>query len=92
MALVLGTDADVFICLGKEYTSVTGERVSASPEDEKTLVDNAKWFDRNLVATHNGKVEPVPVMILEGGLEAIPDALDQLKEGSVSAQKIVVRL
>ena len=37
-------------------------------------------------------VKPNPIKLWEGGLEAIPDGLQYMREGKVSAEKIVYRL
>lgn len=39
-----------------------------------------------------GLVKPLPVKLWEGGLSAIPDGLQYMREGKVSAEKIVYRV
>ena len=40
----------------------------------------------------DGAVKPLPIKLWEGGLDAIPDGLQYMREGKVSAQKIVYRV
>ena len=40
----------------------------------------------------DGAIKPLPVKLWEGGLNAIPDGLQYMREGRVSAEKIVYRL
>ena len=39
-----------------------------------------------------GLVKPLPVKLWEGGLSAVPDGLQYMREGKVSAEKIVYRV
>ena len=39
-----------------------------------------------------GSVKPLPIKLWEGGLEAIPDGLQYMREGKVSAEKIVYKV
>jgi hypothetical protein len=40
----------------------------------------------------NGKIKTNPVKLWSGGLSAIPDGLEHLRQGKVSAEKIVYKL
>ena len=38
------------------------------------------------------KIKPLPIKLWEGGLAAVPDGLQYMREGKVSAEKIVYRV
>ena len=40
----------------------------------------------------DGALKPLPVKVWDGGLAAVPDGLQYLREGKVSAEKIVYRV
>ena len=40
----------------------------------------------------DGAIKPLPIKLWEGGLAAIPDGLQFMREGKVSAEKIVYRI
>ena len=40
----------------------------------------------------DGAVKPLPIKLWEGGLAAVPDGLQYMREGKVSAEKIVYRV
>ena len=40
----------------------------------------------------DGAVKPLPIKLWEGGLQGVPDGLQYMREGKVSAEKIVYRI
>lgn len=40
----------------------------------------------------DGAIKPLPIKLWEGGLGAVPDGLQYMREGKVSAEKIVYRV
>ena len=78
--------------LGREYTYRTGERFEAIPEDRAWFADIARWSKAFLASTEDGKVDPLTFKVWEGGLAAIPDGLDYLRESHANAEKIVFRV
>ncbi len=40
----------------------------------------------------DGAVKPIPIKLWDGGLEAVPSGLQYMREGKVSAEKIVYRV
>ena len=40
----------------------------------------------------DGLVKPLPIRLWEGGFAAVPDGLQYMREGKVSAEKIVYRV
>lgn len=40
----------------------------------------------------DGAVKPLQIKLWEGGLAAVPDGLQYMREGKVSAEKIVYRV
>ena len=85
-------DVDTYSLLGKEYAFNTGENFAAVPEDRAWFADIARRSKDFLAPTKDGKVDPLPFKVWEGGLTAIPDGLDYLKENYVSHEKIVFRV
>lgn len=39
-----------------------------------------------------GQIKPLPIKFFEGGLAAIPEGFQYMREGKVSAEKIVYRI
>ena len=40
----------------------------------------------------DGAVKPLPIKLWEGGLQGVPDGLQYMREGKVSAEKLVYRV
>ena len=59
------------------------------PEDRAKLVEFLKKVP-GLVK--EGKIKPLPIKFWEGGLDSIPAGLQYMREGKVSAEKIVYRI
>lgn len=60
-----------------------------STEDREQIVQFIKQLPPLVT---NGEIKPLPIKLWEGGLEAIPDGLQYLRDGKASAQKVVYRL
>lgn len=64
-------------------------QLPAAPEDRAHMVA----FLRKLTQlVRDGAVKPLPTKLWEGGLEAIHAGLQYMREGKVSAEKIVYRV
>ncbi|KAI0748415.1 GroES-like protein [Daedaleopsis nitida] len=79
----------IYSSLGRAYTYRTGQHAPAMPEDRAHMV---KFLRKLPKLVQDGKIKPLPIKLWEGGLDAIPDGLQYMKEGRVSAEKIVYRL
>ncbi|TBU35546.1 GroES-like protein [Dichomitus squalens] len=79
----------IYSALGRAYTYATGQHASAVPEDRAQIVEFLKKVP-GLVK--DGQIKPLPIKLWEGGLGSIPAGLQYMKEGKVSAEKIVYRI
>lgn len=52
----------------------------------------AEFLKKLPTLAKEGAIKPLPIKLWEGGLTAIPDGLQYMREGKVSAEKIVYRL
>ncbi len=59
------------------------------PEDRAQIVQFLKKVPE---LVKDGKIRPLPIKLWEGGLSSIPAGLQYMKEGKVSAEKIVYRI
>ncbi len=91
LALLNGlcTDTLIYTSLGREFTYATGQHWPAVPEDKEHMVQFLKKVPQ---LVKEGKIKPLPVKLWEGGLAAIPEGFKYMKEGQVSAVKIVYRV
>ncbi len=60
-----------------------------APSDKAQLVAFCENMPR---LVEQGRLKPNLLKVWEGGLAAIPDGLQYMKEGKLSAEKIVYRL
>ena len=88
-ALYFCTDTIIYSALGRAYTYATGQEGPAVPEDREHMV---RFLRKVPELVREGKLKPLPVKLWKGGLHAIPEGLRYMKEGRVSAEKIVYRL
>ncbi|CAE6477090.1 unnamed protein product [Rhizoctonia solani] len=58
----------------------------ASPEDKARM---AAWMPKLEELVTNGQIKPNPVKLWPGGLEAVNEGFQYMREGKVSAEKIV---
>ena len=79
----------LYTALGREFVWREGVVVARSVEDYK---HHAGFLKKMPQLVQAGIVKPLPVKLWEGGLNAIPDGLQWMREGNVSAQKIVYRV
>lgn len=64
-------------------------QVPAVPEDRVHMVAFLKKLPQ---LVRDGALRPIPIKVWEGGLEGIQGGLQYMREGKVSAEKIVYRL
>ncbi|KAI0723808.1 GroES-like protein [Cerioporus squamosus] len=79
----------IYTSLGRAFTYATGQHTPAVPEDRAHM---AQFLKKVPQLVGEGKIKPLPVKLWEGGLAAIPDGFQYMKEGKVSAVKIVYRV
>ncbi|RDX46932.1 GroES-like protein [Lentinus brumalis] len=79
----------IYTSLGREFTYATGQHWPAVPVDKEHMAQFLKKVPR---LVKEGKIKPLPVKLWEGGLAAIPEGFQYMKEGKVSAVKIVYRV
>ncbi|KAH9931719.1 GroES-like protein [Epithele typhae] len=78
----------LYTALGRDWT--WGDKAwSAVPEDREEM---ARFLEVLPELVGEGGIRPLPVKMWEGGLDAIPDGLDYLKEGKASGEKVVFRI
>ena len=77
----------IYTTLGRSFN--LGRVWPVSEEDHAHMAQFLKKTPELIVS---GKIKPNPVKLWEGGLDAIPDGLQYMKEGKVSAEKIVYRI
>jgi len=78
----------IYTSLGRSF-SMLGQEYPVIPEDRAHMVAFLKKVPE-LVRTK--KISPNKTKVWEGGLQAVPDGLQYMREGKVSAEKIVYRL
>lgn len=59
------------------------------PDDREQM---ASFLKKVPQLVKDGVVKPPAIKLWQGGLEAIPDGLQYMREGKVSAEKIVYRV
>lgn len=59
------------------------------PDDREQM---ARFLRKVPQLVMDGVVKPPAIKLWKGGLEAIPDGLQYMREGKVSAEKIVYRV
>ena len=79
----------MYWALGRAFSFGPGAEHPVRPEDRAHMVHFLKKVP-GLVK--DGLVKPLPVKLWEGGLAAIPDGLQYMREGKVSAEKIVYKV
>ncbi|KAG9010810.1 hypothetical protein FRB94_009717 [Tulasnella sp. JGI-2019a] len=71
-------------------TSLTWVSTGIDPSHPESFSKMSDWYRR--VPGYVSELNIMPIKIWEGGLDAIPEALEYMKAGKVSAQKIVVNV
>ena len=77
----------IYTALGRDFT--LGSFFPASKEDRAQI---AEFLTKVPELVKAGTLKPNPVKLWEGGLEGIEAGLRYMKEGKVSAEKIVYKL
>ena len=62
------------------------------PRVEEDYTHHVESLKKVTQLVQDGVIKSLPIKLWEGGLEAIPDGLQFMKEGKVSGQKIVYRV
>ena len=78
----------LYTALGREFTRGSNTW-PASPEDRAQI---AAFLPKLPQLVAERKIIPNKIRFWEGGLDAIPEGLQYLKEGKASAEKIVFTL
>ncbi|KAI0748384.1 GroES-like protein [Daedaleopsis nitida] len=79
----------VYTALGRAFTFGSGAHYAVSDEDRTHMAAFLKKLPK---LVQDGAVKPLPIKLWEGGLAAVPDGLQHMREGKVSAEKIVYRV
>ncbi|KAM5538077.1 hypothetical protein V8D89_008274 [Ganoderma adspersum] len=79
----------LYTALGREFEWRGVMVIPRFEEDLKHHVEALKKVPQLIL---DGVVKPLPIKLWEGGLEAIADGLQWMREGKVSGQKIVYRI
>ncbi|KAH9938113.1 chaperonin 10-like protein [Fomitopsis serialis] len=84
----------IYTALGRELYTPPGEvnlygNWPASPEDHAHM---AQFLSKTPELVASGKVQPNPVKLLEGGLNAVSEGLQYLRDGKNSGEKLVYRV
>ncbi|KAI0362627.1 GroES-like protein [Trametes cingulata] len=79
----------IYTALGRAFTFNPGQHFDVAPEDRAQIVEFLKKVPQ---LVKDGAIKPAAVKLWEGGLAAIPDGLQYMREGKVSAEKIVYRV
>jgi len=78
----------IYTALGRAFTLGGNHR----PVSEEDTAHMASFLRKLPALVKEGKVKPNPIKLWKGGLTAIPDGLQYMREGKVSAEKIVYRV
>ncbi len=82
-------DTLLYTVLGREFDYGPGADYPVAPEDRAHMVQFLKKVPKFI---EEGSIKPLKVRLWEGGLNAIPEGLQYMREGKVSAEKIVYRI
>ncbi|CAE6516367.1 unnamed protein product [Rhizoctonia solani] len=75
----------IYMALGGSF-EWPGISLPASPEDKAHMVS---WIPKLEELVTKGQIKPNPVKVWPGGLEAVNEGFQYMREGKVSAEKIV---
>ncbi|KZT71551.1 GroES-like protein [Daedalea quercina L-15889] len=78
----------IYTSLGREV-NLHGTIWAASPEDHAHM---AEFLSKTPELVASGKVKPNPIKFWDGGLNAVSDGLQYMREGRNSGEKIVYRV
>ncbi|KAI0807670.1 GroES-like protein [Fomes fomentarius] len=79
----------LYTAQGRAFDFGPDRHFPASLEDKDQIVQFLKKFPK---LASDRAIKPLPIKFWEGGLQAIPDGLQYMREGKVSAEKIVYRV
>ncbi|KAI8982823.1 GroES-like protein [Trametes punicea] len=79
----------IYTALGRAFDFGSGKHYPVSPEDRAQIVEFLKKVPK---LVEQGAIKPPAIKLWEGGLAAIPEGLDYMRKGKVSAEKIVYRV
>lgn len=79
----------IYTSLGRAFDFGPSTHFPVFPEDRKQIVEFLKKVPQLI---KNGAIKTPAIKLWEGGLAAIPDGLQYMREGKVSAEKIVYRV
>ncbi|KAH9928552.1 GroES-like protein [Epithele typhae] len=79
----------IYTSLGREFTFAGTMHFPVSEEDRAHMVS---FLEKVPELVKSGAVKPLPIKAWEGGLDGLADGLQYMREGKVSAEKIVYRL
>ncbi|KAL1947847.1 hypothetical protein VTO73DRAFT_13571 [Trametes versicolor] len=79
----------IYTALGRAFDFGPTMHFPVFPDDREQMARFLKKVPR---LVKDGVVKPPAIKLWEGGLEAIPDGLQYMREGKVSAEKIVYRV
>lgn len=83
------TDTLLYWALGRAFSFGPDASHPVRPEDRAHMVHFLKKVPGLVKA---GQIKPLPIKFIEGGLAAIPEGFQYMREGKVSAEKIVYRI
>jgi NADPH:quinone reductase-like Zn-dependent oxidoreductase len=84
--------ADVFATFTMGYTAIGQEFSKMYPRNQSDVEFATRFWKVSQDLINEGKIKPHPAEVREGGLQAIPQGLADLKEGRVSGAKLVYTL
>lgn len=79
----------IYTALGRAFDFGPSKHFPILPDDRAQIVEFLKKVPQ---LVKNGAIKPASIKLWEGGLAAIPDGLQYMREGKVSAEKIVYRV
>lgn len=84
--MAVGLDTLLYTALGRSFSYGPTSQFPASAVDREHM---ASWMPKIEALVNSGKVKPNPVKLWPGGLEAVPEGFRYMRDGKVSAEKIV---
>ena len=81
-------DTIVYTALGRPFALPT-VKFPALPADREHM---ASWIPKIKDLVDAGQIKPNPVKVWPGGLEAVSEGLQYMRDGKVSGEKIVYNI
>ncbi|KAI0260230.1 zinc-binding oxidoreductase ToxD [Gloeopeniophorella convolvens] len=79
----------IFTMLGKSFKFPTPHETSDRDRDRALALRYSKLLSQVLLL---GRIKPIPSLVLPRGLASVEEGLSMLKDGKISAQKVVIRI